>query len=135
MPKFTPTIQQVSADERGEIYVVNLPGDRELVLLHSVKGSQRGGHSHDVDEIVVLLSGKMAYHKRRLIGPLNTTGTETIEMLQAGDTSFNPAGLIHMAEFLEDSWVMELKAAKKGEWKNFDYAPWREKVTANAAGR
>ena len=128
MDKFTPTIQQVSADERGEIYVVNLPDDRELVLLHSVAGSQRGGHSHNVDEVVVLLSGKMAYHKR------SGSSRETMEVMHAGDSSFNEAGLIHMGFFLEDSWVIEQKLAKKGEWENFDYAPWRQEVTANAAG-
>ena len=120
------TIQQVSADERGEIYVVNLPDDRELVLLHSVKGSQRGGHSHNVDEVVVLLSGKMAYHKR------SGSSRETMEVMHAGDSSFNNAGLIHMAVFLEDSWVMEQKLAKKGEWENQNYQPWRSKVTASS---
>src|SRR3990167_8447603 len=98
LDKFMPTIQQVSADERGEIYVVNLPDDRELLLLHSVAGSQRGGHSHNVDEVVVLLSGKMAYHKL-------VASKTSMEVMQAGDTSFNQAGLIHLGVFLEDSWV------------------------------
>lgn len=127
LDKFMPTIEQVSADERGEIFIVNLPDDRELVLLHSVKGSQRGGHSHNVDEVVVLLSGKMAYHKRR------ESGQETMTMMQAGDSSFNEAGLIHIGVFLEDSWVVEQKLAKKGGWENSDYEPWRKRVKVNAA--
>ncbi len=127
--KVIPTIQQVSADERGEIYVVNLPDDRELVLLHSRVGSLRGGHSHNVDEIVVMLTGKMAYFKR------DESGKEWREEVQAGDASFNPAGLIHMGEFLEDSWVMEWKLAKSKGERNNDYQPWRQKVTANAVAR
>ncbi len=126
MDKFTPTIQQVSADERGEIYVVNLPDDRELVLLHSVKGSLRGGHSHNVDEIVVMLTGKMRYHK------LIEGAKQEID-LEGGQSSYNCAGDIHMGEFLEDTWVMECKLAKKGEWENSDYQPWRQKATPNAA--
>ncbi len=128
MDKFTPTIEQVSTDERGEIYVVNLPGNRELILLHSRAGTLRGGHAHDVDEVVVLLTGKMAYHKR------DERGKESGRVVRAGDASHNPVGLTHMGEFLEDSWVMEWKLAKKGEWRNLDYQPWRERVKANAAG-
>ena len=128
MEVFTPTIKLEHSDARGEIYSIALPGNRELMLLHSKKGSIRGGHSHDVDETVVLLTGKMAYYKRG-------TTSESREILLAGNGSFNPAGLIHMGKFLEDSWVIEQKLAKKGEWKNLDYQPWREKAAANAAGR
>lgn len=124
----TPIIKLEHSDARGEIYSISLPGDRELMLLHSKAGTLRGGHSHDVDEVVVMLTGKMRYHK------LIEGAKQEID-LEAGQSSYNCAGDIHMGEFLEDSWVIEQKLAKKGEWKNLDYQPWREKVTANTAGR
>ena len=126
MAVFTPTITKVSEDARGEIYVITLPGDKELLLLHSNKGSLRGGHAHDVDEIVVMLTGQMLYHKL-------VDGCEQKSFLVKGTTSLNHAGEVHMGEFLEDSWVLEWKFARKGEWKNIDWAPYRELVNANAA--
>lgn len=113
-------------DARGEIYSITLPDNRELMLLHSVKGSLRGGHSHSCDEIVVLLSGRMLY--RKIIN-----GKEVPLFLDPGDSSYNMAGQIHLAEFLEDSWVTEYKLAKKGEWTQEDYEPYRARVKANAA--
>ncbi len=126
---FTPVLKLEHADSRGEIYSITLPDDRELMLLHSKKGTLRGGHSHDVDEIVVMLTGKMHYHKKITAGK----GTRRV-IVQEGDTSFNTAGIIHMGEFKEDSWLLEWKInTKKGEGKNTDYAEWRERVRANAA--
>ena len=123
---FTPTIEKVHEDARGEIYVVTLPGDKELVLLHSKEGSLRGGHAHDVDETVVLLTGKMRYYKENGIGEYNT-------VMEEGTPSFNPAGEYHMGEFLEDSWVLEWKInTNKTGWKNIDHKEWRERVKANA---
>lgn len=122
----TPSIKEVSRDARGEIYVITLPGDRELLLLHSFKGTLRGGHSHDVNEIVTMLSGKMLYHKR-------INGRDVTVRMLPGDTSFNPAGEAHMGEFTEDTWLTEWKIGTKiGAWTNEDYAPWREQVMAHA---
>ena len=127
MDSSSPSIKMVSSDARGEIYVVTLPGDRELLLLHSVAGTLRGGHSHDVDEVVTVLSGELVYHK------LEKGGGEQLSMLRAGETSFNKAGEVHMGEFITDVWLTEWKiAAHKGTWSNKDYAPWREKVLAHA---
>ena len=122
---FTPILKLEHADSRGEIYSITLPDDKELMLLHSKKGTLRGGHSHDVDEVVVLLTGRMLYYKDGIDGHF--------EMLIGGEASCNPAWLIHMGEFLEDTWLIEQKLAKKGEWKNIDHAEWRERVKANAA--
>ena len=126
---FTPILHLEHADSRGEIYSLSLPDNKELMLLHSVVGSVRGGHAHDVDEVVVFLTGRMAYYKR------DAKGVESREEMKAGDASFNPAGLIHMGVFHEDTWLIEQKLAEKGESRNIDYKPWREKVEANAAGR
>ena len=128
---FTPTIKLEHADARGEIYSITLPDNRELMLLHSNPGALRGGHSHDVAEIVTLLSGKMKYHKRvsRDEWDMNE---ELVEQLDIGMSSFNPAGEIHMGEFLEDSWVLEYKLTTPGvAWSNTDYEPYRGRVRAS----
>ena len=127
---FTPSIELVSQDARGEIYAIKLPDDQELLLLHSKKGTLRGGHSHDVDEIVVVLSGGMKYHK---LG--EPSGIPVNSWLFGAGYSFNPAGMIHMGEFKEDTWLIEYKLnTKQGKWRNDEYAPWRQQVQANAAG-
>lgn len=129
MDNFEPKIKLEHADVRGEIYSISLPGDQELMLLHSTPGSLRGGHAHDVSEIIVLLTGSMTYHKR-LDGD-----EERTEILHAGDCSFNQAMEYHVAEFSEDSVLLEWKInTKKGAWKNIDYKPYRDKVLANATG-
>ena len=126
MGNLEPVLKLEHADARGEIYSFAVPDNRELMLLHSVPGVFRGGHSHDCDEMVMVLSGKMRYYKRHL------GGKEVISMLGDGDDSFNPAGLIHMGEFLEDTWLIELKLARKGEWKQVIDEPYRRKVEASA---
>ena len=129
---FTPIIKLEHSDARGEIFSITLPGDKELILLHSTKGSLRGGHSHDVDELVALLSGKMLYHKLKR-GEYPGQEEVWAEEMFPGQASFNPADVVHMGEFTEDSWVIEQKLAKKGEWENTNYAPWRKRVEGNAA--
>ena len=122
---FTPELKLEHADARGEIYSITLPGDRELLLIHSKEGALRGGHAHDVDEAVVMLTGKMLYHKRAGSGEL--TG-----VLKGGGYSFNPKGMAHLGEFLEDSWLIEAKSAPIGAWRNIDDPEWRAKVKLNS---
>lgn len=122
----TPELKLEHSDSRGEIFSITLPNNQEVMLLHSVKGSLRGGHAHDVDEDIILLNGRMVYYKKA------EDGTEWANVLKAGETGFNPAGEVHMGEFTEDSWLLEFKInTKKGEWKNIDYEPYREKVRAS----
>ena len=127
-----PEITLGHEDDRGEMYSISLPGDRELMLLHSKKGSLRGGHSHDVPESVMVLTGKMLYRKLPpAYGPWEPAVRS--EILHDGGCSRNPAGENHMGEFLEDTWLIEWKTCKdKHSWKNQNYSPWREKVEANA---
>ena len=126
---FEPTIKRVSADERGEIYSIALPGDKELMLLHSRAGVFRGGHSHDVAERVLVLTGRMLYHKHQVTGEWETT----LEELVDGGSAYNHSGQVHMGEFLEDTWLLEWKIrTTKNGWRNTDYEPWREKVRASA---
>jgi len=124
---FTPVLKLEHADARGEIYSITLPGDQELMLLHSKTGSLRGGHAHDVSETVVMLTGKMRYYKKTSIGEYDLD-------LNPGACSFNPAMEPHMGEFLEDSWLIEWKInTSKGQWRNIDDPELRAKVVANAA--
>ena len=46
--RFEPKIVLVHEDDRGEMYSISLPGDRELMLLHSKKGTLRGALSFSV---------------------------------------------------------------------------------------
>ena len=122
-----PRLALVHSDQRGELFSITLLGDRELMLLFSKAGSLRGGHAHDVPEAVMLLEGRMRYHK------LDVTGKEQTEELTAGDASSNPAGQVHMGEFLEDTWLIEWKIGTTAKgWRNINYEPWRAKVRASA---
>jgi len=112
---FEPTIKLEHQDSRGEIYSIQLPYNRELMLIHSTPGAKRGGHSHTCDEVVMVISGKMRYHK---IGSIREYGP--------GLSSFNKAGVIHMGEFQEDTWLIEYKLAS--EWSQSDHEPWRKQV-------
>lgn len=118
-----PTLTKVHEDSRGEMYAINLPGERELMLLFSKKGSLRGGHSHTVAESIMILDGCLRYHLL----------TSPRQDLHAGDCISHPAGKVHMGEFLEDTWLLEWKiGTRKGEWSNIDYEPYRALVRANA---
>jgi quercetin dioxygenase-like cupin family protein len=119
-----PQLELVHSDARGDIYSITLPNHQEVMLLSSKAGTLRGGHSHDCDEVVMLISGKMRYHK--LIGQVDVTS-----ILEPGDLSHNPAGEVHMGEFVEDSWVLEVKQARIGEWTQENYPPYRERVDAS----
>ena len=126
-----PSITLEHKDNRGEIYSISLPGNRELMLLFSKAGVFRGGHSHDVNEVVVLLSGKMKYYKRAIQGD-GEVGVEQVMTLMPGDVSRNMAGVIHMGEFLEDSWVIEQKFSEKDAWTQQDFEPYRQMVRESA---
>lgn len=115
-------LEIVHEDSRGMIYSLALPTKQELMVFLCNAGARRGGHSHDVREIVLVLSGKLRYHK--LID-----GQEVVLEKGAGDFIYNEPGEPHMAEFLENTWVAEFKIGSRiGEWTTTDYLPFREKV-------
>ena len=118
----TPEIKLEHQDSRGEIYSISLPDGHELMLVHSTPGAFRGGHSHSCGELVMMLVGYMQYHKDE---------DNDLTLFSPGSISFNSPGQVHMGEFLEDSWLIEYKLAKKGEWTQEDYPPMRENVRAN----
>ena len=118
---FTPVLKLEHTDSRGEIYSILLPDGHELMLLHSTAGSLRGGHHHSCNERILMLSGLMRYSKM-------VEGKERQFVLNGGGICCNPAGQEHMGEFLEDSWLIEYKLAKVGEWTQENYAPFRARV-------
>jgi len=127
--RFTPTIKLEHADSRGEIYSIELPDGHELMLIHSTPGSLRGGHSHSCGERVLILSGGIIYH---LADGSPDYPTETTWHHGTGEVISHEAGQIHLGEFPEDAWLIEYKLAKKGDWTQEDYEPYRAKVRASA---
>lgn len=120
---FTPDIKLEQADERGEVYSISLPDNRELMLFHSKAGYLRGGHSHDVDEVVIMLSGRMNYYKTP-----HDKLSHIVDM-QPGDTSRNCAEEPHMGDFLEDSWLIEYKINTPARSAvDTDYEPYKKRM-------
>ena len=116
-------LEEIHRDARGEIYQIRLPGNQELMLFHCVKGYLRGGHHHDCDEMVVLLSGKMRYHKW-------VNGAEELTDLEEGQVSYTPAGVAHLGEFLTDCWLIDWKlgGVPAGGFLTTDFEPFRKLV-------
>ena len=115
-------LEKVHEDSRGALYRVLLPTNQELMLLYSRAGSLRGGHSHTVDEIVILLTGQLEYHT--LIN-----GEDVVSIVEAGHITFHEAGEVHMGRFLKDSYLLEWKIGTTiGEWQNVEYEPYRKLV-------
>ena len=119
-----PKLSLVHEDSRGEMYAIKLPDGRELMLIHSVPGALRGGHSHASSEAVMVLEGEMLHRKR--VGD-----TETMTAVGDCGVYWNLPGEIHLGEFDRDCWLVEWR--KGTDRTNTDYEPWREKVRANAA--
>lgn len=116
------SVQKVHEDPRGTIFSILLPPNRELMLFFCKAGYLRGGHSHSVPEIVIVLSGKLQYHKV-------VDGKEKVFELSDGDVVYNLPTEPHMAGFLLDSWVAEWKINSGiGEWTTTDYEPFRSQV-------
>ena len=114
-------------DSRGDIYRVLLPGNQELLLFFCKAGYLRGGHSHDVPEVSLLLSGRMKYYK-------HTDQGDIILELRGGGVNYNQPGEAHLAEFLEDSWLVEWKIDTEiGLWTTTDYEPQRAQVRERMA--
>ena len=117
-------LDQVHEDIRGTMYRLLLPGNRELMVLFCKAGYYRGGHSHDQDEMVMLLSGKMRYHKW-------INDVEQVTELWEGNVTYNTAGCPHLAYFLEDSWVLDWKldiGPHAAPGVTTDFEPFRQRV-------
>ena len=120
--------ENIHSDSRGDIYRVLLPGNQELMLFFCKAGFLRGGHSHNCDEMVILLSGKMRYHKWQ-------DGAEELTDLQEGQVSYTPAGVAHLGEFLTDCWLIDWKlgGVPAGGFTTQDFEPFRKLVRERMA--
>lgn len=101
------------------------PDDTEMILIYTKKGAMRGGHSHDRPETSMVLSGRMKYWKRLV------DGTEIEFEHGPGETLHNEPGEVHMAQAMEDGWLMDWKVETKvGECTTTNYEPYRSKIKA-----
>ncbi len=115
---FKPEIKLELADDRGEIYSISLP-EGEFMLLHSKEGTLRGGHSHDVYEMALVLAGRMIHLK---------PGRSPLELLP-GQMSQNEPHAAHMGEFPEDTWLIDFKPGTPAHTSvDTDYEPMRKMV-------
>ena len=71
-----------------------LPEQGCIELQHDAAGKVHSFHTHPVDEILVIISGR-----------LNFTWDSGERIVSAGDTIFLPAGTIHQSEALEGGAV------------------------------
>jgi quercetin dioxygenase-like cupin family protein len=71
-----------------------LPEQGCIELQHDAAGKVHSFHTHPVDEILVIISGR-----------LNFTWDSGERIVSAGDTIFLPAGTIHKSEALEGGAV------------------------------
>jgi quercetin dioxygenase-like cupin family protein len=117
-------LEPVAKDERGESWRILFPDNREALLIFTKAGYYRGGHSHNVLETSMLLTGKLKYWKR-------FKGQEVVLEKTAGECTVNVPGEVHLALALEDSWLIDWKVgAHTGEWTTTNYEPYRRKVEA-----
>jgi quercetin dioxygenase-like cupin family protein len=122
-------LEPIFEDSRGASYRVIFPDDTEMILIYTKKGAMRGGHSHDRAETSMVLSGRMKYWKK-----LNN-GKEIEFEHGAGETLHNEPGEVHMAQALEDGWLMDWKVATKiGECVTTNYEPYRSKIKKSMEG-
>ncbi len=71
-----------------------LPEQGSIELQHDVAGKVHSFHTHPVDEILMIISGR-----------LNFTWDGGQRIVSAGDTIFLPAGTVHQSEALEGGAV------------------------------
>ncbi len=97
------------------------------MLIHSVAGAKRGGHSHNCPETVMLLTGKMRYSKVDVLGDRPDLSNPIKTLLHEGESSMNSRGVSHMGEFLEDTWLIERKLGVEAHSAiDTDYEPFRK---------
>ena len=94
------------------------------MLLHSKAGTLRGGHSHDVYEMALVLAGQMLHLK-----PAQEGLSEVRRAMKPGDVSRNNPGEAHLGKFPEDTWLIDFKPGTPAHTAvDTDYEPYREKV-------
>ena len=121
-----PVLTKIAEDARGASWSIKLPDGQEVVLIHTWKGYWRGGHSHNVPEVSVVLSGSVFYKKR-------LTNGEELQFYQDPATGAvilrNDPGEVHAALAMSDYWLVDMRPGSKAdEVRNTNYPPWRKFV-------
>lgn len=118
-----PVLTKIAENKRGASWSIMLPNGQELILIRTNKGFWRGGHSHNVIEASVLLSGRIRYWK------LDPPGVESQFDVETGSVLHNAPGAVHLALALEDYWLIDLRpGSKASDIKSTNYPPYRKFV-------
>ena len=106
-----PKLTKIAEDKRGASWSILLPDGQEIILIRTNAGYWRGGHSHNVREVSVLLSGSALY----LTVNSEQIGSRVIEpfIQQAGEVLCNPPGKVHAALALDDYWLVDMRPGSK----------------------
>ncbi len=129
MTEAEPVLTKIAEDKRGASWSIKLPDGQEIILIHTKAGFWRGGHSHNVPEVSVLLSGKALYLKRKCIPEEEFSVEEQTFQQAAGGVLENGVGEEHAALALEDYWLVDMRPGSYAEdVKNKNYPPWRKLV-------
>ncbi len=123
MTEADPVLTKIAEDKRGASWSIKLPDGQEIILIRTNAGYWRGGHSHNVDEVSVLLSGRALYLKK------DPSGNETPFIQDKGGVLQNAGGEAHAALALDDYWLVDMRPGSYAEdVKNKNYPPWRKLV-------
>jgi quercetin dioxygenase-like cupin family protein len=88
-------------DIRGKIFFF-AQGNKRFNLVEMKKDFARGGHYHNFEQMHIILTGKIEYHKK---DPL--MDKEDIEIINSLDSVLIPAKTPHLFIALEDSSFIE----------------------------
>jgi len=124
-----PVLSKIAEDRRGASWSIKLPDGQEVILIHTKLGFWRGGHSHNVREVSVLLSGRALYVKRTIDHTRTPVSMEETFIQGPGGVLRNEAGQDHAALALEDYWLVDMRPGSYAEdVKNTNYKPLRDLV-------
>lgn len=112
-------LELVSKDARGEIYNLMAPSDYHIRVLTIRKGYARGGHSHEYDEVFLLIRGKVEYHTGEV-------GREKVQRRDQGSTIETVPSEPHYMLALEDCVALEVTPSSN--FQSREYPPYRSIV-------
>lgn len=95
-------LEKQMEDVRGKIFFFSQENKR-FSLVEMKKGFARGGHYHNFDQIHIILTGKIEYHKKDLL-----RDEEDVEVINSPDSVLIPAKTPHLFIALEDSSFIEI---------------------------
>lgn len=89
-------------DIRGKIFFFSY-GDKRFNLVEMKKGFARGGHHHNFEQVHIILTGKIEYHRKDLV-----TNKKEIKVINSPESVSIPAKTPHLFIALEDSSFIEI---------------------------